>query len=396
MARQTWRCRLSGGGVMARASFATAHVSLAKRGTGAAEALERWWGSKTAFGVKARVSLYKRLAKFAGRGTPVQEALEGMWQRYERRKDMQRHVFREIYMRLDDGEAVGLVMTDYVPASEAILIRAGEAAGSLETGFKIAAVIADGARSMRAAIWKKLAEPILLTVMLAAVLILATYYVMPSLLTLAPNVESWPAAPKMLHDIAFFVRDWGLVTLVALVAGGIGLRWLVPNWTRKGRAFCDRYIPPFTIYRGYSNAGFLLALGELTRNGTPIPDAVEMMLETGSPWLRWHLHKILRRLVDGVEPGRAIDVGMLDQTTMDEVEDYMRSSSFTDALASLGEDAVEEGIQKVNRATMAVLGISLVGVAFVMALIAIGPMMLGMHKMDQMGPGAKARLEQMP
>lgn len=352
--------------------------------------LERWMGIKAAFSVKRRVSFYRRLAKFAGRGVPVPEAIEGMWTRYEGRNSAERHVFREIYMRLDNGSTVSAAMGEYIPAVERTLIQAGETSGTLQTGFEMAAVLADGARRMRTAIATKLMEPIILVLMMVGILVVATYFVIPVFLQLDPNVDQWPFTPRMLHHIAFYIREWGIVTLVVAIAVGFWLKHIVPRWTGNVRRFCDKHVPPFTVYRAYTNAGFLLALGELTRNGTPIADAVQIMAPVSSPWLRWHLSAMAARLADGVEPGRAIDVGMLDQATMDDVEDYMRAASFSDALAALGEDAVEDGIARVNRAVSVVFGLTLTAVGFVMILIAVGPMMLAQHKMDQVKGGPNA------
>lgn len=377
---------------MADAATTETKTSFSAGGGGVFVRIDAWLGRVFGFGNSARVSLYRRLSKFANRGVPVPQALDGMWQRLEARKDSRRHCYRDLIRKLYEGASVAKVFSGYVPETERVLIAAGERSGTLASGFEMAATVADGAKQMRSLVRSKLSEPLILVIALVAVLVVMTIFVLPPLVTLSPDTAHWPWTARLLYLIATATRAVGIYILLFGITLGIVVVRSLPRWTGKTRGWFDRHIPPYTLYRAYQNATFLLALGELTRNGTPITEAIQLMDGVAMPWMRSHLNKMMVRMHEGFEPGRAIDTGMLDQTTMDDVEDYMRAGTFSDAISAIGQDAVDDGIKRVAKAAGVVFGISLFSVGFVMFLMSVGPMMLTMQKFDAMQPGHVSKM----
>lgn len=374
-------------------AFKTVKPPASRLSGGRLMAAEAWLGRVTGFGVKKRASLYKRMSKFTRRGVSVPQAIEGMWQRSTARNDAVRHCYGDILRLLMDGKSVANSMERYLPPTERVLIAAGERTGQLGSGFEMAAAVADGAKRMRGEVTNKLFEPAILVFALIAVMIVITVYVTPPLLEISPDPHTWPMAPKVLYYVSEFVRGWGIITAVLLVILGVVVTRSIPRWTGPTRVRFDKYIPPYTLYRAYQNASFLLALGELTRTGTPVTEAIGLMERVASPWMRWHLNRMIVRMHEGFAPGNAIDTGMLDQDTMDDVSDYMKAGSFSDAITSIGEDAVEDGVAKVGRTAGWIFGISLALVGFMMVMMSIGPMQFVGQKFDQMQGGASHNMK---
>ena len=328
----------------------------------AIERIERFLGRRK-FGVRERKRFYEKLERFTRRGHPQEVALVGMWQRCLRTKDVRRHMFLDMLTDLKEGKPFSEAVAPFIPPSERLMVKSGELVGEYAQGFRQAAVIADGVGRMHGALRAQLAYPIVLLTAGAGALLVAAYMIIPSMMQVAPDVAGWPPVSRALYDMSWIVRHVGWFVLIVLIGGATLITWKMPSWMSPTRRRFDKHVPPWTMYRAYQGAAFLLAFGSLTQTGRPVSESLRDIASVAGPWLRSHIDRMIAMTDEGKSAGRAINTGLLDDDTVGGIEDYSRAGSFDQAIVAMGEDAIEDGVR-----TIEATGARARGIAFIVMM----------------------------
>ena len=300
------------------------------------------------FGAKDRVSFYHRLERFAGRGYDVKVALSGMYERYQKKKDPRRAIWREWVKGLNAGRKFSELVADYVPPAERLAISAGETTGELARGFEMARYIAHSASRIRGVVIEALLYPLILSTVFIALLYFVAYKLLPAMLQISP-VEKWPTISYALYLVANYVKDWGWLTILGLIGAAIYVVVRLPKSTTGARVWLDGKLPPWTIYRRVQGANMLVTLSALSSAGNPVDESIRRMRKIASPWLNRHLDKFQRGVASGKRPADAMDTGLFDDEVMGEIIDYDRAGAFSDALDAVGKDVVDMTIASITR-----------------------------------------------
>lgn len=288
-----------------------------------------------------RRDLLDVLGQFAAANLDPRNGLEGMYRRRNREGNVLRAIFRRIHEPLSEGKPIHQALAPYFSPAEILLVQAGENSGRLADGFFRAVFINEAIAELRATLKAALAYPILLLTVLAVLLAAVSWQLMPMLAQLTP-VEKWPALSRELYFVAGVVRSHGIALLAALLTSLALALWSMPRWTGPGRALCDRWLPPWTIYRAYQSSVLLIAIAAMTAASQSLEDAVGDMLASAGPWLRRHLHRIRIGLREGWEPPRALDTGLFDRELIGRFDDYQSAGALLGVLARIGERAVRD------------------------------------------------------
>ncbi len=338
---------------------------MAGSGSSGFERIERFLGRQQ-FGVRQRKRFYQKLERFTKRGHPHEIALTGMWQRYERKRDPRRHMILDVLSDLKEGRPFSEAIGRFIPASERLMIAAGELVGQFPEGFKQAAKVADGVGRMVSALRAQLAYPVVLMLAGVGALLVAAYLVIPSMLQVAPDPTQWPLVSRVLYAMSWVVRNYGIFIAAAFA----GITWLIyktmPTWISATRSTFDQYVPPWSMYRAYQGSAFLLAFGSLTQTGRPVSASLRDIAAVGSPWLATHVDRMIAATNEGRSAGRAIDTGLLDENTCGDLDDYSRAGSLDQAIVAMGEDAIEDGVETINA-----VGARARGIAFIVMMVLI-------------------------
>lgn len=299
-------------------------------------------------GADGRISLYRRLKRFAERGRDEKFALAPMQRRFASKKDERAVVWADWLRLLSGGVQFSAVISPYVPPTEALAISAGEETGARPEGYAMAEYIATSAKNIQSAVRGALTYPLVLLLMLVALLVFAGLYLIPAMLTIGP-LEKWPAIPHALHTTTAFILSWGW--LVGLVVAAVAT-WVVrslPRMRGNTRAFLDKHVLPWSAYRVIQGGNLLVVIAALSNAGHPLDESVRRIRRISTPWLKWHLDRMLALLVDGRTPSVAINTGILDEEIAGDLEDYDHAGAFTDALQEVGRDVVEATITRITR-----------------------------------------------
>lgn len=345
------------------------------------------------FSADERVRLYERLERFVAHKVPLDEAIGSIYARLARPKkglfgresrDGRRHVYERILSRLRLGKPFAEAAKEYLPSAEMVMVLVGEQSSNEAEGFRQARFVADVVRRMRGALVGALTYPAVLLALGCGFLVVIAAKFGPMMLEMAGDrpVAAWPLPSRMLYQLAELVSSYGIVAGVLAILLGYAVLFSLPRWhERMGgvRRGLDKFVPPYTIYREYQAASFLIAIGALVKASVPVDEALARIASISAPWVKWHLRKMLVAVRKGVDPGAAFNTGMLTDEVVGYIEDFNRAGGLDEALTVVGVESVEDSLRRVKRSS-SVLG-------FGAMLLVVGMIVLiyaGMIAMGQM------------
>jgi len=235
-----------------------------------------------------------------------------------------------------------------VPSMDVMILTASEKAGNLNDGLAFLALTVAAANKMKKAVRGELTMPAVMFMLEICYVLVFALWIDPLCQTFLPPDE-WPVIGVLLHSVALFVQNYGLLAGPLGIALCIGVAWSMPHWTGRLRLIADKYVPFFTIYRDYTGSIFLVALAALMQSGVGIAESLRELQIEAQPWLAWHIEEILHRLDSpNAEPGKALGTGVFSVAISDRIEDFGKRSSFESALGKVGLKTIDKVVTAVT------------------------------------------------
>jgi type II secretory pathway component PulF len=287
--------------------------------------------------------------------------------RARRRDPSMAPLYLEMLRNVREGSLAGAMQGIGTPIERIIL-------DAIQTGND--KVLADGLRhlsgvveetdAMLAAVRKAITYPLILVVLFSAMITAFSLFAVPVLEQLM-TPDKWPVLGRGLYFVSTVIRKFGIFILLAAIGLVILFNWALPNWMSPMRRRLDRFLP-FSMYRDYNGALLVVALASMMRANISVRAALERSIKFASPWTRWHLRQILRRLatVDSVAFGTAFQTGMLSTTIEDRIEDASERSNPVESFVKIGNSAIartsksmEKSAWRLNAILLALCGFAL-------------------------------------
>lgn len=189
---------------------------------------------------------------------------------------------------------------------------------------------------------------------LVGALCLITSEIIASIARDAP-ASVWVGFNGVVRVIAEFINDhWGKVFLGIIAVAGLTI-WQLPRWIGGYRVKADN-LPGFSLYRDYNAAVVLSAMAMMIGSGKTMKQAIEDLRLNATPWLRWHLQRIINSLDDNpTDYMGAFSRGLMPLSVRARMNSLLDSSkSFDVALVALGTSEVKrlESAVKVSAETV--------------------------------------------
>lgn len=307
--------------------------------------------AKFQFGLKQRASLYRKIASFARQGVPIYTAIERFVDEYSKKRgDPRVLIMQEWLLRMRDGNTFGQALQGYAPEAELMLIQAGEAQGDLSRGIEKAIFVTESVARIRSAVISGLAYPVTVFALLIVMIYLFAIKVVPQLTQILPP-EKWPEGPpQILYGMSVLVRDYGLWITFALVFGVVlSIKTLGVFRGPLRKAF--DYFPPWSIYKTLQSSVFLITVSSLMSAGISINAALLRIREIVPPYVADYIGLMIDRLAMGESNGSSVDVGFLPYDTAVDIRILGQTADFQSLLQMLGEETVENDVQRITAAT---------------------------------------------
>lgn len=290
-------------------------VEVIAAGTAEAHANLPWWqrpvGQSRAFNTSQRAVWTRQLAGLVSSGLPIERALSALAEESEH--DKQRQLMAAIRAEVNSGSSLGRALGMHpgeFPAIDRAVVAAGEESGHLGDVLNQLANDLEDQQVLRSKLLSASLYPAIVSLVALAIVIFLVTSVVPQVAgVFAGTKRQLPFLTMAMLALSDFVRTWGWLVLLALVAGAFGLRLAL-----KQNAFRLKFDAAWLrlpligrLARGYNSARFASTLAMLTAAGVPILKALQAAAETlSNQALRADALEALVRVREGAPLGTAL------------------------------------------------------------------------------------------
>lgn len=317
------------------------------------------------FRLSKRIAFYQKMCSFIESKISVYDALSKVKLRLQEVNDPQWKMIEEWTREMRRGANLSDAIKDWIPESEYMLIAAGERGGRLLDGLNEAITLSLAMEKMTGAIKRGLTMPVVLLILFCGMLSGFDVFMAPIFESMLP-INLWPSDAQNLYALSHFVATkWWIVLLMGF-ALGLLITKTIHTWRGGWRSFFDK-IPPWSLYKRYQAASFLVSLASLLKAGISFNDALKTINQNASPWLKDHVNIMMARLRrGGLSLGECMDTGLFEKEMAGDIIDYSSLSSFEETVYRMGTKMVEDGTVKVTASMGVVQNIMLALVAGVL------------------------------
>lgn len=336
----------------------------------------KMWLARRAF-IRVRAELYESIGIAMRDGVPLKNCISKLVARSFKDKDPAAALYAIWLRRLGDarmkGEFTACIRND-VPNSDYMVLNGFERAGRLAEGLLYQASLIRKMQRMRSEFVMTLVRP---GIAMLAALGLSAFFatVSRNFLEIAP-IEKWSGFSQAMFKYTLFINNNLLLIMSLLLIGGGWMYWSMSNWGKRNvtfRHFLDQHLP-YVLYRDFMAFSTLIVMAALMSSGTPLKMAAQLIMDTGSTWLKSYFRKIVRRLGDAriKSPVEAFDIGFFPKKIFYRLLDASEHSEFHVALQRIAEDSFDAMERDMKKRAFILDQVSYLVAGGVIGLIAAG------------------------
>lgn len=260
-------------------------------------------GLSKAFGRAELMRFTRQLAILINAGVPILECLEILYK--QETNAVLKRVVKNISMQVEEGKSLydALSSQNGFDKLYCSLVRAGESAGILDTILNKLAEFLEKQEKLKKQVKSALTYPVIvLFVGFIVVFGLMTFVVPQFVGMLNESGQAIPWVTQTVIDVSDFFRNYTLLLIAALVAGGMFFMNFIK--TREGKIQWDRFtmkVPLFGMLIIKGNLGaFTRTLSTMLAAGVPIIDSLEICIDTlDNTQIAKDLNKVRQAVIEG-------------------------------------------------------------------------------------------------
>ncbi|MDT8992859.1 hypothetical protein RQP54_18440 [Curvibacter sp. APW13] len=228
-------------------------------------------------------------------------------------------VYRKVEAKMRSGEyAIYEALENLTTADDRCFLYAEDRVADLSTLLQMAHDTAKKKKLITAAITKPFILPMYLFVMACGLLMLGGTVMLPNFVTLMPVAQWEPPSRAIYYMGQALIKFWPFI-VAAIAAFVAWVVWSLPNLHNNfRRKYLDRVFP-WSLYKSLQSSNFILNIAAMFRAKVPILDAVGGYATVSTPYAASWARRMQMRLESEQTTSdmRALDVGFIDQPTMD-------------------------------------------------------------------------------
>ncbi|MBN8727095.1 MAG: type II secretion system inner membrane protein GspF [Xanthomonadales bacterium] len=346
-------------------------------------------GLQRGLGGAALALLTRQLATLIGAGLPVEEALAALSE--QAASERQRALTVALRARVMEGSTLARAMAgfpDSFPDVYSASVAAGEQSGKLETVLEKLADHAEARDALAQKVLAALAYPLLLGIVAVAVVAGLLAWVVPQIVGVFQNLgQTLPLATRALIAFSAFVRGWGWLLVLALVAGAVGWRLALRREAvrRRRDALLLRLPLAGRLVRAANTVRATRTLALLAGSAVPLLDALAIAagVVANRP-MREALLQSALKVREGASFSRALgDSGQFPPVALRLIASGERSGQLPRMLAEAAAEQQRE-LDRWLTALTSVLGPAVILAVGAMVLFIVLAILLPIFNLNQM------------
>jgi hypothetical protein len=302
------------------------------------------------FSPEIRLSFYRAFAIYQSQGIREDVSLANWWNVITRRgtqrlwHPMAVLIPVLLYRMNEVGERWQSAFIPWLPANDAMLFRASRQTGiTPKLMGRLTEMSVEGRRWSKEI--RKAIAPALVNIAYIVVLIACVgLFYFPALHRQLPNMRISGGAAQ-LQALSHFVTSYGIL----LVGGAMVLPFFLKRFLDSAgpvRSFFDGLIG-FSLYRQSTGMTFLLGLSAVLETGAKFEEAIDLLKEDATPYVRERLEAVLA--YDDLKPADALSAtgyNWPDEETLELLQLYMEMKNPHEGIDVLVDDWFERAIEK--------------------------------------------------
>jgi type II secretory pathway component PulF len=301
-----------------------------------------------------RRALYLQAAAQLDNGLAMTAILNDFALRLLRRgRDKQAAAVRQVERALRDGRPLTSALGDSLKPVERSILSSGEQAGTLAAAMRLVVDVQERTARIASGFRSALVAPAVYIASLWLVLWIIGSMVTPQFTVIVP-IERWTGWAYLMYLMGEMAVGWfGWTTLAAAGVLVPLVLWSRTRWSGPGRAWWDRHIWPYTLYRDVDGFVWLMGYVALLRAGVTDTNALRMQASSAGPWLSSRLRPLLARLRNGMslpQAMRATGYSFPSPDLIDEIAAYVGFADFAAKIEKVAQDyanTMEERMKQV-------------------------------------------------
>ena len=226
----------------------------------------------------------RQLAGLVGSGLPLERALTALTDEAEdpRQRELVAHLRAEVNAGSPFAQALSSAPREFDEVYRGV-VAAGEQSGALGQVLERLADDLEARQELKSKLIAATLYPAIVSIIAVVIVIFLVTYVVPQVAAVfTSSKRSLPALTVAMLNISAFLRNWGWLLLLAIIAGIATLSVMLRN-----EGFRERFDAGFLnlpligkLARGYNAARFAGTLAMLAGAGVPILKALQAAAET--------------------------------------------------------------------------------------------------------------------
>jgi len=314
-----------------------------------------------------RAEFYRDFAEMYQRNEAMVSFLEGeIANAHLTRQRSRARALRVVLHRHQDGDhasRVSHLLEGVVPRADAMLLTAVDRSADKPQALRALADAIDKQQQMLRLMATYSALPAMtIPICYALIVVLSKVILVIDDATPVYAQEAlWDGMNGWAKAVALFAQAWGTQALLLLGAVIAAMLWSLSRWRGPVRLRLETW-PVYSLYRDFQAGMLFSSMAMMLKTGETLQGSIDDLTQRASPWMRWHLGRIVDALEEN--PTATLDAfrrGLLSAHLLSRAATLNRSStSFSEVLIQLGTSEGERVLARVRNAAV-VANFALVG-----------------------------------
>ena len=237
------------------------------------------------------------------------------------------------------GSSIDIFGEGWITPNEEMLIKSSKE-NELPRALRLTSELIQRISAIKKEVKGQVTYPIILLIVMFCMMYAFAFFFIPILTEVMP-VEEWDSSQQRLYYVSMFLQN-NAVTIPIVLLTIIGLIiYTLPNFFGEYRRKIDNFIP-WSMYKDFNAALFLISLSTLIKNGTSFVKSLEGLKKTASPYVKYEIQEMIDMAYQAeVSNTTAINVHMLGEVG-DDIEAMGQYGSFEQILKDEGDAAIEK------------------------------------------------------
>lgn len=356
---------------------------------------EKAGGSGPGFSLRRGISatdlalITRQLATLVRSALPLEEALAAVAQQTD--KPRLKNMLLAVRARVLEGHSLAHGLGEFphiFPEIFRATVAAGEQSGHLDAVLERLADYAENRQQIQQRLQLALIYPVILTVMALGIVSLLLVYVVPKVITVFQDMGGeLPFITRALIATSDFVREHGILLLVAFLLLSVGTRWLLgkPGPRRRWHEIQLRLPLAGRVVQGMNTARFARTLSILGGAGVPVLEALRIAGEvvTNLP-MREAVAEAAARIREGAPINKALGAsGLFPPMTIHLIASGEASGKLDEMLDRAAANQERE-MQTLTATLMGVMEPVLILVMGLLVLLIVLAILLPIFELNQL------------